>query len=381
MSWNVQGIHTKLKQHDFIKFCNSFDIFACSEIHNCSKKLMEEVFYNYNVCVSYRKNHLGGGIAVFILKSLNYVTNEISIDLNECIVLKLDKRYLNIDNNLICCFPYIPHEYSTVFSGNLIKGMERFIELYDTLNLKFGDVYWFFGGDFNARTGNLSDFIQPHNVQEYTDVIDGSGDLFDILSCKPRKTRDPNFINTFGRQLVEFCKANNLYILNGRTGSDKKGNITCIANKGKTIVDYFIVSKNVFDLVTSFDITPRPESDHFPLSVVFSGFNDSYPIVQNDFDNNNTCYDSIDTLMWNFKFSNEYKNKFNILLNDINENFSCCLDNNDVNAANDMLNNCINKASQIMQNKPKFSSKNAISQPKWWDNTLTKLKQDKYNFF
>ena len=44
MSWNVQGINTKLNQPDFIKFCNMFDIFACSEIFNCSKDLLENFF-------------------------------------------------------------------------------------------------------------------------------------------------------------------------------------------------------------------------------------------------------------------------------------------------------------------------------------------------
>ena len=113
MAWNVQGINTKLNQPDFIKFCNMFDIFACSEIFNCSKDLLEKIFYRYNVYVSYRTEFYGGGIAVFVLKSLQEVIKEIPIDLDECIVLLLDEHYLNVGKSFICCFPYVPHEYSS----------------------------------------------------------------------------------------------------------------------------------------------------------------------------------------------------------------------------------------------------------------------------
>ena len=62
MSWNVQGLNSKLNQSDFRFFCNKFDIFSCSEIHNCSKELMEKTFYNHDAYVSYRKNFKGAGI-------------------------------------------------------------------------------------------------------------------------------------------------------------------------------------------------------------------------------------------------------------------------------------------------------------------------------
>ena len=104
MSWNVQGLYSKLKQNDFVQFCKLYDVFACSEIHNCSKDVMENTFIDYNVYVSYRTEFYGGGIAVFVLKSLQEVIKEIPIDLDECIVLHLDEHYLNVDKSFICCF-------------------------------------------------------------------------------------------------------------------------------------------------------------------------------------------------------------------------------------------------------------------------------------
>ena len=124
MTWNIQGIRDKLKQHCFVNYCNNFSIFACSEINSCSKDIMEKVFNKYDVYVSYRQHFKGGGIAVFVLKSLSDVITNVSVSLDECIVLILDKKYLKIDRNIICCFPYVPHEYSTALSNYLINGIE-----------------------------------------------------------------------------------------------------------------------------------------------------------------------------------------------------------------------------------------------------------------
>ena len=44
--------------------------------------------------------------------------------------------------------------------------------------------------------------------------------------------------------LIQLCRAHNLYIGNGRLGKDKFiGKTTC---KNSTVIDYFILSSNVF---------------------------------------------------------------------------------------------------------------------------------------
>ena len=379
MSWNVQGINTKLNQPDFIKFCNMFDIFACSEIFNCSKDLLEKIFYRYNVYVSYRTEFYGGGIAVFVLKSLQEVIKEIPIDLDECIVLLLDEHYLNVGKSFICCFPYVPHEYSSVLCGHLFKGIDRLIEVYDNLYSKFGDAYWVIGGDMNARTGNLHDFIQLNNLHHYLDEASGIDEIFDDSICEPRNTRDPYFINNYGRQLTDFCKINNLCILNGRTDGDREGHITCIANKGKSIVDYFIISKKAFQFVSSFTIIPRTESDHFPLVTTLSGFctaNESLtdPVYLN------SCFTLINPLTWNFHLSNNYLHEMNICLNEIYEKFMSCINSKDIDTANNILNECIKKSSDCMQNNYNHKNVKASLQPKWWDKNLASLKRDKYMY-
>ena len=245
MSWNVQGLYRKLSQHDFIRFCKIYDIFSCSEIHNCPENIIKDTFPEYDVYVSKRDNLNGGGIAVFVRKIYKQFVNLIDAKLNECIVLHIQGGFIGFDKDCICCFPYIPHEYSMVFEKSNIKGMELFINLYHSLSIRFGDVYYIIGGDLNARTGSLTDVIQTNNLHVYLNAVHGADFLFENLQVPLRKSRDSQFINSYGRQLIDFLKCNSLCIVNGRTSGDPLGNITCIANKGKTIVDYYIVSKNL----------------------------------------------------------------------------------------------------------------------------------------
>ena len=53
-------------------------------------------------------------------------------------------------------------------------------------------------------------------------------------------------------KLVEFCKNNDIYLVNGRVGSDKAvGGLTC---KGSSTVDYVVASAHMFKFIHGFDI-------------------------------------------------------------------------------------------------------------------------------
>ena len=50
--------------------------------------------------------------------------------------------------------------------------------------------------------------------------------------------------------LIELCKTLGIHMLNGRIFNDKTGNFTSTANDGSSLVDYFIVSSNLFSYIT-----------------------------------------------------------------------------------------------------------------------------------
>ena len=59
-------------------------------------------------------------------------------------------------------------------------------------------------------------------------------------------------VNSFGKQLIDFCKNNDMLILNGRAFGDKGvGQTTC---KDKSVVDYVICSSCSIAFLTNFEI-------------------------------------------------------------------------------------------------------------------------------
>ena len=108
-----------------------------------------------------------------------------------------------------------------VFEKNVTKCIDRLMDLYNNVNSKYKNVYWLIGGDFNARTSKLDDFLRLTNLHTYIQDYENMDQRDEQI--EPRVTRDPSCTNTYGQQLVKFCKGNNLYILNGRTIGDLEG--------------------------------------------------------------------------------------------------------------------------------------------------------------
>ena len=68
--------------------------------------------------------------------------------------------------------------------------------------------------------------------------------------------------------IIWFCKVLNFYILNGRSASDKDGYFTCITYNGASIVDYCLVSLEMFDRSQDFVVLNEnfSPSVHNPIS-------------------------------------------------------------------------------------------------------------------
>ena len=119
-------------------------------------------------------------------------------------------------------------------------------------------------GDFNSRTGHLEDYILSDNT-DYIPEIDGN-DNYDLDHFEvPRNSKDPEQ-NLFGRELITFCRSYGIHILNGRKEGDIDGKITCISNRGRSVVDYMMINTRIYDMVKRFEVLTRTESDHFPLT-------------------------------------------------------------------------------------------------------------------
>ena len=65
--------------------------------------------------------------------------------------------------------------------------------------------------------------------------------------------------------LTSFCQSYGMHILNGRVSGDKNGNITCVANGGRSVIDYMLLNTTLYSFIQHFEVIVRVESDHFPV--------------------------------------------------------------------------------------------------------------------
>jgi hypothetical protein len=94
-------------------------------------------------------------------------------------------------------------------------------------------------GDFNARTGTNTDFIDCNQLADVLLVPQAIEDLpNDMLERQNRDTITAGWHCEF----LELCRTTGLFILNGRTPGDISGEYTCLSNKGFNTMDYFLTT-------------------------------------------------------------------------------------------------------------------------------------------
>ncbi|CAG2251504.1 unnamed protein product [Mytilus edulis] len=126
-------------------------------------------------------------------------------------------------------------------------------------------------GDFNARTGSEDDFIfVPDSESHVVDIeniqINAVCNLDQYDFSRKRNSRDKNK-NRFGNQLIEFCKGNNFFIMNGRTLGDIDGKFTC---RNSSVVDYCLCSAELIKHFTDFkvlDFSSLYSDVHSPIEI------------------------------------------------------------------------------------------------------------------
>ena len=154
-------------------------------------------------------------------------------------------RTENVDEYVYLCIVYNPPENSPYVN------LSCFEELEVTL-LNIGANSIILTGDFNARTGEMKDFINPCL---FTDEMHGNtttADLFDIYKIQKARCAMDKHTNNFGHKLIDFCISQQILLLNGRKDADAgTGQVT---SKDVSTVDYVIASPHLFTSLTNFSV-------------------------------------------------------------------------------------------------------------------------------
>ncbi len=110
----------------------------------------------------------------------------------------------------------------------------------------------FLAGDFNARTGTNTDFIDCSQLADVLLMPQAIEDTLpnNMLECHNRDT----VTASWHREFLDLCKTTRLFILNGRTPGNISGEYKCLSNKSFSNVDYFLTTVDQLEGVKCLEV-------------------------------------------------------------------------------------------------------------------------------
>ena len=255
---NINGIGDKLGQIDILNDILQRDIIVYSEAMKGSNFVYDLPGYSvemyphstHNKC----KRRVPGG---FLLIVKNAIKKKVKVVKQNDHVLWLCLNNLvdSIECKIFIGAVYIPHEKSVLrdLERDEITSIQKDIERFS----QQGIIYPI--GDWNARTGNLLDFIKTKNMVNLPlHVGEKTGG--------PRRLNIDQTVNAHGRKLIDLCKSTGHAIQNGRI-NEQSNVFTCYRHNGQSTVDYLLSKNDQSHLIKNFEVQPRTiDSDHCALT-------------------------------------------------------------------------------------------------------------------
>ncbi|CAG2200728.1 unnamed protein product [Mytilus edulis] len=232
------------------------DIFVCIESKlDDLDQLNLPKGYDYFTKNRKKFERKSGGITVIFKKCLKNFLTFINTDSEFVLWVKVDIP-MQLTKIMFGCI-YVPPENSRYSSKDAFDEIET-----ELITLKDQSTATALLGDFNARTGSLCDYIIPDDelskILNYDGIDEIDRCLYDYYNLclynvsLQRSSEDKGRINVYGNKLLQLCKNNCLYIANGRIGNDK--NMGKVTSKETSLVDYLIVSGDLFPYITEFEV-------------------------------------------------------------------------------------------------------------------------------
>jgi len=281
--WNINGLRAKLNDLTFFDYLNSFDIFFLVETW-VEEGPLDRVVNNlraFNLFwkPAFKLNKLGRAKEGMLLGFKSTFKSHFEFYSNNG-VFGLCSMYENILILPFYCGPSVWESQFFTLSTELLQISEK-------MNI-------ILLGDFNARIGN------------------GNNDLYlnDAIDNIPNRQSKDLTCNGNGKKLLRFCDDFNFLVLNGRF-NDFEGDFTFSNANGNSVIDYGLISRDLYNFVFDFHVENRLESDHFPLSlsvrlglssILTNNIDSIIPLVPK------LCWKDQDVNVFNFKLSNKLQN-------------------------------------------------------------------------
>ena len=139
---------------------------------------------------------------------------------------------------------YIGFYYMSPMNQTKKTELSLFTTLNEETNRFKNEGAVFILGDLNGRTATNTDFI-THDTLDDTFGIEYQTNLY-------QRNSEDTTANNRGGELLDFCKANDFLIANGRKSGDLFGKLTCHQWNGSSVADYLVTSN--IDQITRFRV-------------------------------------------------------------------------------------------------------------------------------
>ena len=189
------------------------------------------------------------GILVYVKNNLIKYVKQVETNCKFAIFLKIDKLLCSSFKDILFSFTYIPPYYSNAYKNENVKGIGMIENYLLNTEIDLSEVILSVVGDLNCRTADKLDFIPndhvPPELEEFNEVL---------CSSVERRSSCDKISNKAGDELLRFCIAYSLLIMNGRVGSDKDiGNFTFMGHNGNSLIDYFICNEELCSTISDFE--------------------------------------------------------------------------------------------------------------------------------
>jgi hypothetical protein len=205
-----------------------------------------------------------GGVLVLVKNKLNKYVQEISVEYANVIVLRLDRHIFNCPDDVLYISCYVPPYGSPFYEQRdtdcfIDEVDECLSELFYELGENLGVIL---NGDFNARTARYQSNRECFLESEIDNIM-----FHEVL--EPTRISQDYELNYFGKTLLSLCVCHELEILNGNSNYDNAGQFTFVSDHGHSVVDYFLVDKELLEFALSLHVADKIDSDHMPVEVKF----------------------------------------------------------------------------------------------------------------
>ena len=254
-SLNVCGIRRKMQYPEFRDLISNYDLFCVTESKLDNHDLITLPGYKF-ISQPRRQKFLrrSGGIGVFVKDNISPHISIIDSDSDYILWLQLSKSFFKAEDDLIFGVVYLPPTDSRFNNPDELELFEIEITTMSVLH-----KYMFLLGDFNARSSSEPEFIDADDFLAehfgYDDTLNQFYNMSSLLTqygFEYNRSSKDTVLNNEGNFLIDICKSNNLFIMNGRCGQDRgKGEFTF---KNTSVIDYSIASARALQFVQNFII-------------------------------------------------------------------------------------------------------------------------------